>query len=243
MTEITIVIPCYNEETRLPVRDFEDFLSTYQNISICFSNDGSKDNTLAVLNKIKDSFPEQVLINNLEINQGKAEAVRTGILKSKVFFSPEYIGFFDADLATPLEEVFFLKDQFSDNKKLVFGSRWSRLGVTIVRSQQRHYLGRIIATAISLALGLPTYDTQCGAKLFKSTICHQLFKEPFTSKWLFDVEIFARMINLLGREETQNQALEVALNNWHEVAGSKVTYLDGIKSFYFIWKIKRRYKL
>lgn len=243
MPEITIVIPCYNEETRLPVQDFEDFLVENKNVSICFSNDGSKDNTLSVLTNIKNNFPDQVIVNNLEVNQGKAEAVRTGILKSNETFSPKYIAFFDADLATPLEEVYFLKNQFTEKKQLVFGSRWSRLGGTIQRSQQRHYLGRIIATAISMALGLPTYDTQCGAKLFKSEICTQLFNQPFTSKWLFDVEIFARMINLFGREETQNYALEVALNNWHEVAGSKVTYLDGIKSFYFIWKIKRRYKL
>ncbi|MBC8644135.1 hypothetical protein H9W95_09105 [Flavobacterium lindanitolerans] len=73
------------------------------------------------------------------------------------------------------------------------GSRVKLLGNEVVRSQARHYFGRIFATIISkLILRVPVYDTQCGAKIIKGDIAKKLFDKPFLTRWIFDVEMLLR---------------------------------------------------
>jgi hypothetical protein len=156
---------------------------------------------------------------------GKGEAVRRGI---NVAFARhvDYVGFWDADLATPLEAISDFLAEFATRRDclMVFGSRVRLLGREIDRSVLRHYLGRGFATVASLVLRLPVYDTQCGAKLFRVTpMTVSLFATPFCSRWTFDVEIIARLIQKVGSVTTAaSQIFEFPLYLWKDVAGSKV---------------------
>ena len=102
-------------------------------------------------------------------NRGKAEAVRAG-LRAAVAGGASIVGYFDADLATPvteLERLLAVIDEAIRSSQAVLASRVALLGHSIERKATRHYLGRLYATAASLALGVAVYDTQCGAKLFR----------------------------------------------------------------------------
>ena len=135
-------------------------------------NDGSRDNTAITLERVQQQAPERVFIIDRKENKGKAETVREGMLYGlRLSPGPEVIGFWDADLATPLEAVFDLLPILENraNVQMVFGARVSLLGRKILRNPARHYLGRIFATTVSWMLKLPIYDTQCGAKLFRAS--------------------------------------------------------------------------
>jgi len=226
---VAIVVPCFNEEKRLPLNKFKDFSKKNPHITFCFVNDGSKDNTAKI---IKDA---DLMLLDLAQNVGKAEAVRAGVTKMAQE-GYDWIGFWDADLATPLEEIpHFLAKAEGSNFELITGARILRMGTFIKRKIHRHYLGRIFATLVSLSLDLPVYDTQCGAKLFSNNLAKDLFKTPFRSKWFFDVE-------LLFRLKDKSLVYEYPLNQWVDVAGSKLKLWDFIKVPYELFKINRYYK-
>ncbi len=245
LQKICIVIPCYNEASRLPVEQILTFLETHGHIQIIGVNDGSRDSTMQVLQSLQNSFPEQFTVLDMTKNSGKAEAVRTGVLKAAKETNADYIGFWDADMSTPLKEIYWFIE-FSGGHlqhEIVMGSRISRLGSNIDRKMMRHYLGRVFATFTSVILKLKVYDTQCGAKLFKREIAESLFNTPFKSAWFFDVELLARFIKTYGHNKTYEQVLEVPLKQWKEVKGSKLKALDFLKVPFELLKIKRHYKL
>ncbi len=167
----------------------------------------------------------------LERNSGKAEAVRHGMLQL-LEGSARYVGYWDADLATPLDEIPRFARHLDEHAdvEIVFGSRVKLLGRTVERNAWRHYSGRVFATLVSLMLRLPVYDTQCGAKLFRATPdLKALFETPFLSRWVFDVEILARLIATRGGEGTrsaQRVVHEYPLAQWVDVSGSKLRASD-----------------
>ncbi len=239
---ILIIIPCYNEAQRIDVATFETFISKSDkdDIHFLFVNDGSTDNTLDVLSQLKKRALK-VSVLDLEKNGGKAEAIRQGML-SQVNSSFDYIGYFDADLATPLDEIYSLKSWINAENLpfLVMGSRVKLLGSTqINRKRSRHYIGRIFATVVSNMLKLPVYDTQCGAKLIKNDVASIIFKEPFVSKWLFDVELLFRIKN--NFPDFNQRIIEVPLKKWDDVAGSKIGFAYFLKAPFDLLKIYFKY--
>jgi len=241
-----IVVPCFNEGSRLPVKRFTDFLQKVEGINFLFVNDGSRDNTLAVLETIRNGREDRVQILDVQPNAGKAEAVRAGLLKAIEQGSGTYVGFWDADLSTPLEVIpdFVALLNGSDRLQMVFGSRVRLLGRHVARRAGRHYLGRVFASFASITLRLPIYDTQCGAKLFRVTPeLASILKEKFLSRWVFDVEILARYIAFYqgGVSYLRDSIYEFPLPSWYDVAGSKVRPGDFFKGAIDLFRIYRTY--
>jgi dolichyl-phosphate beta-glucosyltransferase len=236
MARTTIVVPCYNEASRLAPESFDRALAANPELEIFFVNDGSTDDTLTLLRDIEKSHHGRVRAIDQPINAGKAEAVRLGMLAG-FGGDADFVGYWDADLATPLDEVPRFVEIFRTRPELevVIGSRVKLLGHSIKRHATRHYLGRIGATITSIALRLDVYDTQCGAKIFRNQDnLRRLFEVPFRSGWIFDVEILARLIRDRrdrGCSEAASVLFELPLNQWHDVAGSTVpasAFLHGL---------------
>jgi dolichyl-phosphate beta-glucosyltransferase len=244
----TVVVPCYNEEARLRVASFSEFLASAdpirRRIHFLFVNDGSRDNTLSILDRFAALHPERVSVLDKQPNGGKAEAVRLGMLHALAVPGTEYTGFWDADLATPLAQIPDMLEMLTTRPEIimVFGARVRLLGRAIHRRAARHYLGRVFATVVSVLLQLAIYDTQCGAKLFRVTPeFAEIVSRPFLSRWIFDVEILARFIarHEVDRDYVHDSIYEFPLPVWTDVAGSKVGSLDFFKAFgelLVIWK-------
>jgi glycosyltransferase involved in cell wall biosynthesis len=245
VSRLALVIPCYNEEHRLPVDELRRFSVPGVELEIVFVNDGSSDGTLQLLESLHEEQPERFTVVNLAQNSGKAEAVRQGIVAA-LERKPDYTGFWDADLATPLSELPPFVEILDTRPavQMVMGARVRLLGRDISRHASRHYFGRVGATLISQTLRLAVYDTQCGAKLFRATgDTRHVFSTPFLSRWIFDVEIIARYVRLWGRDAAARSIVEYPVREWHDVKGSKLKSHDFVRALRDLWRIRRAYKM
>ncbi len=242
--KICVIIPCHNEEHRFPAEKFVNFYNLHPNVYFCLVDDGSSDGTAELLNRIVAAGEERTIFVNLEKNHGKAEAVRRGFWELLEWRNFDYIAYLDADFSTPPEEILHLFKELKKDRacKMALGSRVLRLGANIKRSAVRHYFGRIFATLASLMLDLPVYDTQCGAKLMDTELAMEVFKEPFISPWLFDIEIFARIIETHGYGYVERSLMEVPLNQWVDYGGSKIKLSYLFKLPFELMKIFVTYK-
>lgn len=237
-----IIIPCYNESERLDANSFLNYAQHNPETAFYFYNDGSTDNTAQLLEGFAEKMPNIFAIGKPD-NKGKGEALRSAvkyILSLKKDY--ELIGFIDADLAAPLSQIDLLLEQKNaENLQIIAGSRIKICGKVIVRSRVRHYLGRIFATYHGLFIKLPNYDTQCGLKLFNTQHVAELFKEPFASKWLFDIELFLRAKHIL-QDDYEQKVKEVPLDIWTEKGGSKIKLSSFLKAPIEIIKIWKKYQ-
>lgn len=245
MHSAAIVVPCYNEARRFSVDEFVRASEASQDIDFCFVDDGSSDKTIDLLNAVRQGRNDRVFVLQLPTNQGKAGAVRSGILHMLAQHEYGVVGYWDADVSTPLSELPRLLDVISGDEKYVMlsGCRVRRLGAQIHRHWYRHYLGRVFATVVSLMLKLPTYDTQCGAKLFRSRYATSIFEKPFVSRWFFDVELFCRIEQILGRSAAAERILEAPLEAWMERSGSKLRARDYVRVPIDLQRIRAAYKI
>ena len=244
--DCTIVVPCYNEAQRLKPERFIDFIESGQRIHFLFVNDGSTDATPAILENLHQRCPEWIEWLDVQPNGGKAEAVRAGMLQVIHRAPTRFVGFWDGDLATPLDAIPHLlnKLRMTPGLEMVFGARVRLLGRAVHRRASRHYLGRCFATVASIVLRLPIYDTQCGAKVFRVTpALTQVLADRFLTSWVFDVEILARFVaHHRGNPRVLREIIfEYPLHQWEDVAGSRVKPIDFVKAIGELARIHRTY--
>ena len=242
MPEISIVIPCYNEELRFSKEYWYSAIKNFTHIQWYFANDGSTDGTI---NKLK----ELLLFENCSLieyknNHGKAECIRRSI---KSILSKDnsinVIGYIDCDGAITIEDMNSLiteiqlhwEDQNNLNSSYdtIIASRASLAGRNIERNLSRHYIARIISTFLCRGWNGAPYDTQCGFKLFQiSRDLQNALIKPFATRWFFDLEITLRMIELFGRSY---KICERPLEEWRDVRGSKIRKFEFVLCMIFTW--------
>lgn len=242
MSKTCIIIPCFNEEKRLPSSEFIAFSKEHQDFHFLFVNDASTDNTESVIQAMKSENENSIFSLSLESNQGKSGAIRAAanhLIEEKDY---DNIGFMDADLASPLNEALRIKEYINDPKyHFVFGSRIRKIGSNVDRTLKRHIMGRLFATLASNILGIPVYDTQCGVKFFSKSAAQVAFKDTFVSRWYFDIEIFHRLHEHYG-DNFLDVTHELPVRIWHEIEGSKIKLSDVIKTPLELLKIKKSFK-
>lgn len=222
MLHVAYVVPCYNEAARLDLAGFEELLELGP-LRLVFVDDGSTDATAELLERFATAHEGRVLVLRLERNAGKGEAVRSGLRRAMELGAP-FVGYADADLATPPEELARLaRIALDSTAEVVMGSRIARAGARIERKPVRHYLGRIFATYASLLLDARIYDTQCGAKVLRSgPRLSRALERRFVSRWVFDIELLARLLNDPLHPMPLEHVIEIPLERWEDVGGSKI---------------------
>lgn len=183
---LSIIIPAYNEERRLPdtLEKIERFLQQQNYLAeVLVVENGSQDRTLEIAQGFAESADNFYALHEPE--RGKGRAVQRGMLAAR----GEYRFMCDADLSMPIEEVNrFLPPTLADFD-LAIGSREARGAVRYNEPFYRHFGGRMINLMIRL-LALPgLHDTQCGFKCFRAPIAEDLFSRLTLPGWSFDVEI------------------------------------------------------
>lgn len=237
MQKVAIVIPCYNEEKRLQ-ENLVDELVAVTDCDIYFANDGSKDSTLQLLQRISAKHPERCFVISFEENQGKAATIFNSVNQLLERNSYGFIGYFDADFSTPVDEVKRILDQTKRSESEFFlGSRVMVLNSGIKRNTHRHIIGRMIITLINFRFKLGIYDTQCGAKLFSEKMLRASFQQPFVTSWLFDVEIFIR----LKQKNLLQFGKEIPIYNWRDVEGSKLGWKTAFKIVRELFRLVKKY--
>lgn len=222
---VCLVIPCFDEAERIDRPELSALLARPE-LDLVLVDDGSTDETPRILADVCARSGGRAELLSMGANRGKAEAVRTGLLRA-IDGGAGIVGFADADMATPAAEILHLLDELNAcSAKVVMGSRVKLLGTQIERNPWRHYVGRVFATVASVGLGLAVYDTQCGAKFFRSNAqLRAALARPFRSRWVFDVELIDRL--LAGSPSLppygEEDFVEIPLRRWRDVRGSKLS--------------------
>ncbi|OGR50706.1 MAG: hypothetical protein A3I11_02235 [Elusimicrobia bacterium RIFCSPLOWO2_02_FULL_39_32] len=185
---LSVLIPAYNEEDRLPQtlhKIFQFLQKQPWSWEIIAVDDGSKDGTVKVVQNLAKQIPLRLI--QLPQNKGKGAAVREGVLATE----GKYVLFSDADLATPIEEIYKLLSEVTEEKYLiVIGSR--ALQRSLVRQNNsflRDLAGKFFGLCGRFLLGLNIRDTQCGFKIFERNVAHLLFSKQKLNGVVFDMEI------------------------------------------------------
>jgi len=242
-----IVIPCYNESSRLELDTFIDFARKHPLSVLCLVNDGSADETRSTLAEVKNLVHENVYVFHVEDNSGKANAVRQGALFLHRETDVDSIGFLDADLSTSFQEYNGLVKEIESERKdlkVIFGSRNIDDGSDgIERNIIRKMISDFIKILIRSITRLKIADTQCGAKVFHRSLVPMIYTESFFSRWLFDVEILLRLKKNLGKQSFLDIFMEKPLKKWIHMDGSKLGAKDAVMIPWNLLKIWQQYEL
>jgi len=243
MADCCVIIPCYNESGRILKEEFVTFASANPWCHFLFVNDGSTDDTLDSLNQLGQLQPRMTVLS-LPQNRGKAEAVRVGMLAALNDARFHYFAYLDADLAIPLEEfkrIFDLTLQ-QPNLEFTYLAKIPRKDAEVSQPMKRFLMGRSLALLTRMSLRLPIYDTQCGCKVMIRKVAHLVFEAPFISPWLFDIELFHRLLRSCGRGYFAAHTLQVPLDKLEDRGSSHVKGRDIFKLPFEFWTIHRTYR-
>ncbi len=222
---LSIVIPAYNEENRLPgtLQEVSCYLSRtgWDFSEILVVDDGSRDATARVAQNIAGENMSIRLLRNPG-NHGKGYSVRNGVQKAK----GEWTLVTDADLSTPIEELEKLWTAARDaGAQIAIGSRAiDRSLIGVHQPVLRESAGKLFNLAARLATGLPFRDTQCGFKLFETRAAREIFRRQRIERFGFDVEALY-LARRLGYS-----VVEIAVE-WNNVTGTKVSAFGGLAAF------------
>jgi len=233
LDSLSIVIPAYNEENRLP-ETLDRILAWLKQGDFTFYevlivDDGSSDGTAGLVERYRATHPGVRLLRNPG-NRGKGYAIRNGMLEAL----GEWILYSDADLSTPIEEAPKLKDAADrEGAAIAIGSRAiDRSLVTVHQSAFREYGGRFFNLVMRSLTGLDFQDTQCGFKLFRGDVAKQIFSKQNQDGFSFDVE------DLVIAKKLGIRAIEVPVR-WANAEGTKVSMSQALKSFVDLVRIRR----
>jgi dolichyl-phosphate beta-glucosyltransferase len=232
LDSLSIVIPAYNEEKRLPqtLRGVLDWLArgTFSFFEVIVVDDGSRDGTARVVDEFAQENKCLRLARNPG-NRGKGYAVRHGMLEAK----GEWILYTDADLSSPIAELEKLcRAAREHDAGVAIGSRAvDRSLVEVHQPALRELSGRCFNLAMRMVTGLPFRDTQCGFKLYRAAAARQIFSRQKQEGFSFDVE------DLLIAKKLGVRTVEVPVR-WANVEGTKVRLSQGMKSFLDLVKIR-----
>jgi glycosyltransferase involved in cell wall biosynthesis len=222
---ISIIIPAYNEEKRLPasLRQVIGYVrrGAWQFAEILVVDDGSTDGTAQVAEQMRSEYPDLRVLRNPG-NRGKGYAVRHGMLECR----GEWALFTDADLSAPIEELDKLWQAAErESAQVAVGSRaLDRRLIGVHQSWFRENVGKVFNLVMRLSTGLPFHDTQCGFKLFEAAAARDIFRRQLLYGFGFDVEVL-----FIGRRLGYRE-IEVAVR-WNDVEGTKMTALGGLAAF------------
>lgn len=236
-----LVVPCFNEAHRWS-HDYWASLTSTAGVHWRFVDDGSTDQTPDILRAL--AHLPNVDVVDCGVNVGKGEAVRFGMLTglTEEERSFQAIGFMDADGAFRRTDVELLVQAFCEfvaerDVDAVWSSRVALAGRDIRRSRARHYLGRAVAMLLSVGSDPLPYDTQSGLKLFRpSSELHACLDQPFSTRWLFEIEMLTRWKHLTGEPM---RIREEPLEFWQDVAGSTITRRESARIARELWQVKR----
>jgi glycosyltransferase involved in cell wall biosynthesis len=228
---VTIVIPAYNEESRLPAT-LDEVLRYLQQTpwdwSIRIVDDGSGDGTAAVAERYARAHPRVVL--QREPHGGKGAAVKAGLLAA----GSEYRFICDADLSMPIREVERFLPPFVTNADVAIATREGAGARRVGEPLRRHLVGRMFNTLVQWLLLPGLEDTQCGFKMFTARAVEQVFPFVTVEGWSFDIEAL-----YLARRQGL-RIVEVPIE-WHYRPDSRLNVLrDGPAMFAELLRIRRR---
>jgi dolichyl-phosphate beta-glucosyltransferase len=235
-----LVVPCFNEENRLDLNAWKNTIKSFTNISWLFVDDGSLDNTFILISDL--ALLDNVNVLRLPINQGKAEAIRSGLSKGLSEFKTDVVGFIDSDRAFYDFDIAQMTNFLQDNPdyNAVFSSRVALLGRQINRSLPRHFFGRLLVTFIAFGFKAAPYDCQSGFKLFRvESTLKMALQTPFSTHWFFDLELLIRLFDV---KKFGYCIWELPLRGWDEVPGSKIDFWQVLRILKEAVIVKRQVK-
>src|SRR5262245_29245402 len=228
---ISMVIPAYNEESRLLptlLSVIEYFNRREFSHEIIVVDDGSSDATAEIVRQLGKRF-DTVRLIRLPRNMGKGAAVRTGIRNA----TGQYVIYNDADGATPVGELDRLLSIIREGADVAIGSRALYSPDTRVERKLRRFVaGRIFAFLVNTFVMPGILDTQCGFKMFRKHAAQRIFEIQQLNGFAFDIEVL-RIAWLLGY-----RIIEVPVN-WTDIRGSKVNLLrDSWRMFCDVFRVR-----